>query len=308
MRMKDVCARTGLTDRAVRLYIDSGLVSPERVSSYTGRSAIHFSEADVAVLEVVATLRQAGFAIADIKTMMDTPDTIPTIIAGHRQTLAADIAEKQAILATLTGLGGSPITSCTDLAAHLRASAPPTTIPKEDSSMSFKEIKRIIRGHIPSLLALVAMAIGLGHLLSLAKRTAFADITVQAGGGYALDYRMIHTLPYTLFTYLPVILLAAAMVLLFVHIAGGKRGWLIAGLCCCAASAIVLLLPGEVAAQRYLYEFMDYRYSFLYSLLPGNSATFDHFIKALKFVPHLVALILGVIGLWREKAIAPDEP
>ena len=32
MRMKDVLKRTGLTDRAVRLYIDAGLLSPRQES------------------------------------------------------------------------------------------------------------------------------------------------------------------------------------------------------------------------------------------------------------------------------------
>jgi len=303
MRMKEVCARTGLTDRAVRLYIDSGLVAPERVSSYTGRSAIHFSEDDVAVLEAVATLRHAGFAIGDIKIMMDAPGEIPAIIAAHRAALAVDIAEKQAILATLSRIGEAACPDYAALAAALRNSAPSTTIPKEEQGMSFGEIKRIIRGRIPSLLGLVAAVIGLGRLLSLAKRTAFADIKILAGGGYELDYRMVHSLPFTLFTYLPVILLAAAAVLLIVRGVGGRRGWLIAALGCCAASAVVLLIPGEVAAQRYLFEFTDYRYSFMYSLLYSTEAAFDNFIKAMKFIPHFLVLILGGLGLWCEKVL-----
>ncbi|MBQ3127145.1 MAG: MerR family transcriptional regulator [Clostridia bacterium] len=307
MRMKEVCARTGLTDRAVRLYIDSGLIAPERVSSYTGRSAIHFSEADVAVLEVVATLRQAGFAIADIKSMMETPEVIPDRIAARRAALADEIAEKEAVLAVLGRLGDAPIADCAALAAHLRASAPEKSVPKEDSGMSFKEIKRVVRGRIPSLVALAAAAVGLGNLLSVTKRAAFADITVKAGGGYQLDYRMVHSPGFVLFAYLPVILLTAAAVLLIVRVAGGRRGWLIAAMACCAASAVVLLIPGEVAERRYLFEFMDYRYSVLYQLIYSPSESFDIFIKSLKVIPHGAALALCAVGLWREKELREGD-
>jgi DNA-binding transcriptional MerR regulator len=67
MRMKDVLARTGLSDRAVRLYIENGLLSPRQDSSYAGRKSITFSEEDVEILEVIATLRRAGFSLSDIR-------------------------------------------------------------------------------------------------------------------------------------------------------------------------------------------------------------------------------------------------
>lgn len=45
--MKEVLACTVLTDRAMRLYISEGLVSPENKQSYTGRKNLSFSEEDV---------------------------------------------------------------------------------------------------------------------------------------------------------------------------------------------------------------------------------------------------------------------
>ena len=50
MRMKEICERTGLTDRAVRLYIENGLLFPEKTASYSGRESIRFSEEDAVVL------------------------------------------------------------------------------------------------------------------------------------------------------------------------------------------------------------------------------------------------------------------
>ena len=36
MKMKEVLAQTGLTDRAVRLYIDNGLIAPDIEENYSG--------------------------------------------------------------------------------------------------------------------------------------------------------------------------------------------------------------------------------------------------------------------------------
>ncbi len=48
MKMKEVIERTDLTDRAIRLYIENGLVSPSCSESYAGRKNIEFSAEDVA--------------------------------------------------------------------------------------------------------------------------------------------------------------------------------------------------------------------------------------------------------------------
>ncbi|MBO5273130.1 MAG: MerR family transcriptional regulator [Clostridia bacterium] len=304
MRMKEVCERTGLTDRAVRLYIDSGLLTPERVRMYSGRSSIHFSEEDVAVLDSVAVLRKAGFSIADIKRMMDIPCDIPAVIAAHRRALEADIADKKAILATLSGVS-TAAASYTEVAEILRASAPPTTIPKEDHSMSIKEITRIIKGRIPSLLALAAMLFGIENLLSLGIRAAFAELTLSSGGGYTIGYASIYEPPFVIFALTPFVLLTAAAVLLLIHIIGGRQKWLIGALICGILSAAsFFILPADVAERLYLFEFLDYRYSFMHGILYSTSDGFDLLIKTLKFIPHLIAAALAVVGLVCEKEIA----
>jgi rod shape-determining protein MreB len=67
--MKEVCDKTGLTDRAVRLYIENGLLSPNQESSYSGRKSISFSAEDVEILQNIAVLRKAEFSLADIRDM-----------------------------------------------------------------------------------------------------------------------------------------------------------------------------------------------------------------------------------------------
>ena len=69
MKMKEVLEQTDLTDRAVRLYMENGLVSPSCSENYAGRKNIEFSEEDVDKLNNIATLRKAGFSISEIKLM-----------------------------------------------------------------------------------------------------------------------------------------------------------------------------------------------------------------------------------------------
>ena len=95
MRIKEVCERTGLTDRAIRLYMENGLVSPKQETNYMGRRSYIFSEDDVRILETVATLRRADFSIADILQMQASADSIPEIVSVHRQKLARRSRQKK---------------------------------------------------------------------------------------------------------------------------------------------------------------------------------------------------------------------
>ena len=46
MKIGEILEKTGLTDRAVRLYIEHGLVTPSVEKSYSGRKSIAFTEED----------------------------------------------------------------------------------------------------------------------------------------------------------------------------------------------------------------------------------------------------------------------
>ena len=47
MKIKEVISQTGLTDRAIRLYIENGLVTPENEKSYNGRNNYKFTQTDI---------------------------------------------------------------------------------------------------------------------------------------------------------------------------------------------------------------------------------------------------------------------
>ena len=56
MKIGEVLEKTGLTDRAVRLYIEHGLISPTIEKGYSGRKSYVFSEEDVQKLDAAGKI------------------------------------------------------------------------------------------------------------------------------------------------------------------------------------------------------------------------------------------------------------
>ena len=301
MRMKEVCERTGLTDRAIRLYMENGLVTPRQESNYMGRCSYTFDEQDVCVLETIATLRRAEFSIADIAEMQSSPESLPTIVAAHRQRLAQDIATKQQILGSLVQCDAQAQKDYATLAASISTSASQNSIPKEDSGMRFKDFTTMLRKRIPVLIALVLMLVAVFCVSTLAIRTAFAQVTVAQGGGYALDYQFSGAAALEHWvSLLSVLMLLGSAVTLIVYLAGGHRACLIASAVCCAISVLCLLLMPAVDQEKfYLFEFLAYRgllkNTFLYNRIP------EPVIKAVKFIPIVGSMVLAMVGFFRDR-------
>lgn len=83
LRIKEVCKKTGLTDKAVRLYISNELIHPDFQEGYNGRKNYNFCEDDVNILKKIALLRRYNFPIHTIKEMLDNNDCISEILENH---------------------------------------------------------------------------------------------------------------------------------------------------------------------------------------------------------------------------------
>lgn len=79
MKIKEVCTRTGLTEKSVRLYIEQELIHPECIH-VNGRKQITFAEGDVLELEKIRILRDADFSISEIRDMLQNPAGIAELI------------------------------------------------------------------------------------------------------------------------------------------------------------------------------------------------------------------------------------
>ena len=143
MKIKAVCERTGLTDRAVRLYIENGLLTPEITENYSGRRSFDFSQDDVACLNRIAALRASGFSIAQIKQAQTDPHSIPRIVAEVAEKQEKELRSSENILSALNALP-KETASFEALAERLRVEEQPSP-PAEDNSM---RIRYLISGFL----------------------------------------------------------------------------------------------------------------------------------------------------------------
>ncbi len=139
MKMKEVIEKTGLTDRAVRLYIDEGLALPNIEESYSGRKSIDFSESDVERLKNVALLRKAGFSIADIKSMVDNNSTAKDIIDKFIEQTENNIAHETEIVEKLKGISFDEDVTIEKICESLSATVEEKEVPSEDIKLTAKE-------------------------------------------------------------------------------------------------------------------------------------------------------------------------
>ena len=93
-KIKEVCEKTGLSEKAVRLYMKEGLVTPETEEGIY-RNAYSFSEKDIELLKDIAVLRNAGFGISDIRQMQQHPELVPAMIEEKQTLLETEIYEKK---------------------------------------------------------------------------------------------------------------------------------------------------------------------------------------------------------------------
>ena len=104
MKIKEICEKTDLTERAIRLYIENGLVTPSINESYSGRRNIDFSEEDAERLRSISVLRKAGFSISQIKLMQQEPEKSKEVLQEFLEKTNERIETDSEIVACLTPL------------------------------------------------------------------------------------------------------------------------------------------------------------------------------------------------------------
>ncbi len=187
MKMKEVTEKTGLTDRAVRLYIDEGLALPNIEESYSGRKSIDFSESDVERLKNVALLRKAGFSIADIKSMVDDNSTTKDIIEKFIEQTENNIAHETEIVEKLKGISFDEDVTLEKICKSLSATVEKKEVPKEDlKSIFWKNVEKN-----PYKTAGIVGLIFTGVVYILTFLFWFHEYKHLAFANYWLDYILI---------------------------------------------------------------------------------------------------------------------
>lgn len=298
MRMKEVCERTGLTDRAVRLYIESGLVSPDTEHNYAGRRTIIFNEEDIKKLEAVAILRRADFSISDIGEMQTCPESISDIVIRHREAMEREVKNKMDIIDSLDACVQSDFADYFDVASLIRSSASKNNIPKEDSGMNRRDIRNLVLRRVSVIFALAFFVVGLINIFNHAIKTSFADVGLKSGGGYEYTFNYsFEGIADHIIMFGAVLALLLAVIVTVIYFVMRKKNWLLFAVCFgVLAMALLLFIPGADAERMYFFEFLTARSIFIGTPLYNTGESFEAFVKICKYLPILIGSALSLVG------------
>lgn len=171
MKIKEVIKKTELTDKAIRLYIENGLVAPSIDESYSGRKSIEFSDDDVERLSNIALLRKAGFSIADIKEIIESDEKAKNVVKRFIEETENNIQHETEIIEKLRSIPAENGISMKTICESLSKAVEKKQVPKEDMKLS--ALERTIRGFFCALG-------GFGMLVSVAGFVAYEIILRDA--------------------------------------------------------------------------------------------------------------------------------
>lgn len=160
LRIKEVCKKTGLTDKAVRLYINNELIHPNYQEGYNGRRNYDFSEDDVSLLKKIALLRRYNFSIQTIKEMLDDNDCISEVLENHLFNTKQTLAESSMVLTNLNNAHNSSVSNLDELCNVLSQNLEPDEF---DFMNTIKDVWNKIKKKIPLLISVIV----LGGIISI---------------------------------------------------------------------------------------------------------------------------------------------
>ena len=122
MQIKQAAARCGLTEKAIRLYEEKGLITPTYTEK-NGRQFRDYDEETVARLQTIAALRKSFFSIEQIAAVLDTPENIPAVFASYRAELQKQYADLKPLIARAEEIDARNLTTAADVSAAMTAPA-----------------------------------------------------------------------------------------------------------------------------------------------------------------------------------------
>lgn len=139
MRIKEVCAALGITERAVRYYEKEGLLHPH-ILRVNGRAFRSYTPDNLETLRTIATLRRLDFSTEEIARMQGDAAAIPGIIACHCQALEERLAALHLAHSALEAAQTRSFASVDELANCLSPAA--RAVPLPDEKPLFWQIDR----------------------------------------------------------------------------------------------------------------------------------------------------------------------
>ena len=100
MKIKEVCTKTGLTEKAVRYYVENGLCSPQEYES-RDRKYLNFTDGNLDELRNIAVMRKLGFSIEDIRMLKTDGRSIENVMGRYLLSLSEELDIKKKIFSAL---------------------------------------------------------------------------------------------------------------------------------------------------------------------------------------------------------------
>ena len=95
MKLKEVCEITGITKRNIHYYIKEGLLVPRKE---LGNGYYEFSDDDCDRLLMIRSLRNAGFSILQIRSILKKPSTSGYYINLRLKELKSEIEHANSVI------------------------------------------------------------------------------------------------------------------------------------------------------------------------------------------------------------------
>lgn len=174
LKIKEVITKTGLTDRAIRLYIENGLVTPENQKSYTGRNNFHFTEADIDCFEQIALLRKADFSLEQIKTLKLGGEAARKVLLEYLTVKNESVVTGQKIVEALKDFPAQESVTIESVCEKIKESIENAPLPDADKKATKSEQIEKWLMRIPSIILLVVWGrLGRGMLITYSEDFPF---------------------------------------------------------------------------------------------------------------------------------------
>ncbi len=142
MKIKTVSEFTGLSDRAIRYYIEQGLILPSYSEDYLGRKAFDFSQEDISNLQNIAVLRKFDFSIEEIKEIILDSENSKAIIQNVKTRNEQALATERVRQSVLSQIEDDKAYTVAELALELSEAS--AGIPKTEEKIK-RDIGKTIR-------------------------------------------------------------------------------------------------------------------------------------------------------------------
>ena len=174
LKIKEVIAQTGLTDRTIRLYIENGLVTPENQKSYTGRNNYNFMQEDIDCLEQIAMLRKADFSLEQIKTLKLGGESAKDVLVAYLTAKQESVLTGQKIVEALKDFPAEETVTMESICTRIKESLENAPLPDADRKATKGELLEKWLMRIPAIIFLVVWGLlGVGVLISYCEDFPF---------------------------------------------------------------------------------------------------------------------------------------